>query len=337
MSVRAELIKLVIFVLVAIGVLWLLWSILLNSTGGDTKSYTAQFTDASGLHEGDNVRIAGVRVGRVDSMKLVNNHCDVTISIKAGQPIFQNTRAEIRYQNLIGQRYIAMVPGQGPAIPLSDGATIPLDRTQPSFDLSVLLNGFQPLFSVLKPSDLNQLSESLLQVMQGSETEIGPFLQQLSQATNSIADRDQILGAVITNLNQVLGNLSRKTPQFYALLDQGQRLVTGLNAHRNELFDSLDRLSSVTGKANHLLSDITPNLNYDITNTRKATDVFMQHKAGLRKTLITFPDFLGSVARITQYGSFINLYACSLSIGLLPNTPPIMLGTPNDPHSEVCR
>jgi phospholipid/cholesterol/gamma-HCH transport system substrate-binding protein len=335
--VRGELIKLTVFVLVALVILWGLWSVLLNATAGQTKTYTAEFTDASGLVEGDNVRIAGVRVGRVDSLELDGARAAVTFSVEAARPVFQNTRVEIRYQNLIGQRYVALVPGAGPAAPLPDGATIPVARTQPSFDLSALFNGFQPLFSVLKPDDVNRLSANLLQVLQGSQPEIGPLLGQITQVTNSIADRDQLLGAVIVNLNQVLGNLAEQGPRFYTLLDQGQRLVDGLNQNSGPLFDSVDRLSGLVGRTDDLVSDIAPDVTYDVKNARRATGVFVDNRRELRDTLQAFPSFLNSLGRISSYGSYINLYACNLSIGLVPNTPPVRLGTPGDPHSEVCR
>lgn len=337
MSVRAELVKLLVFALVAVAVLWVMWSVLLNSTSGATKTYTAQFTDVSGLNEGDNVRIAGVRVGRVDRMKLDDNHADVTMSVQADQPVFQNTLAEIRYQNLIGQRYIALVPGSGAATPLPDGGTIPLARTRPSFDLSVLLNGFQPLFSVLKPEDVNQLAGNLLQVLQGSQPEVGPLLDQITQVSDNIADRDQIIGTVVTNLNQVLGNLANKGPQFDQLLDQGQRLVGGLNHNSDRLFDSMDRLSRFTNQADDLVRDIAPDVNYDVRNTRRATDVFVEAEPELRDTLQSFPSFLNGLGRISQNGSFLQLYACNLSLYLTPNSPAIPLQQPNAPHSEVCR
>jgi phospholipid/cholesterol/gamma-HCH transport system substrate-binding protein len=337
MSVRAELVKLAVFLLVAVSVLWVLWSVLLNSTSGATHSYTATFTDVSGLNEGDNVRIAGVRVGRVDDMELHGKLADVTFSVQSDQTIFQNTVAEIRYQNLIGQRYIALVPGPGQAPALADGGHIPVDRTRPSLDLSILLNGFQPLFSVLKPEDINQLSGNLLAVLQGSQTELGPLLRQVDLLTNNIADRDQIIGTVVTNLNQVLGNLAGKGPEFDQLLDQGQRLVGGLNRHSDSIFDSLDRLDRTTRTTRDLVDDLRPDLDPALRDTRRATQVFADARPELANTLLAFPSFLNSLGRVTDYGSYINLYACSISLTILPDTPPIFLGVPGGPQSEVCR
>ncbi|HEX4252490.1 MAG TPA: MCE family protein [Pseudonocardia sp.] len=335
MSVRRELIKLIAFALVALAVLWLLWSTLLNVVSGETKSYVADFTDVSGLHEGDNVRIAGVRVGRVDALKLVDTHAEVTLTVQANQPVFENTRAVIRYQNLIGQRFVSLVPGPGAARPLPDGGRIPIGHTEPSFDLSALLNGFQPLFTVLQPADVNKLSDSIVAVLQGSGPEIDPLLDQTTQLTNSIADRDQIVGNVITNLNTVLDQLSGKGPELDSLIAQSRRLVDGLNSNTDEIFGSVERVREFTGNADDLISDIRSDVHTDVRNANRASETFVNAKGELDDTLTAFPTFLGGLARVTQYGSWLNLYACSITI----NIPPLPgIGTfPGDTHSEVCR
>ncbi|HZZ49021.1 MAG TPA: MCE family protein [Pseudonocardia sp.] len=341
MSVRNDLIKLIVFTVFAILVLWVLGATLLNTVAGDTKSYTAEFTDVSGLREGDSVRMAGVRVGRVDSMKLDGTHAAVTMSIAANQPVFQNTGAIIRYQDLVGQRYVAMVPGAGPAGPLPDGGVIPLDRTQPSIDLSTLLNGFQPLYQVIKPAEVNQLSENLLQVLQGTAPDIGPLLEQTARLTNTVADRDQIIGQVIVNLNEVLTQLAGKGPQLDGVLAQAHRLVDGLNSNSNTIFDSLDRVRDASNEGRHLLSDIRPDLRYDIDRAGDvADDVFGRNRQELRGTLAGFPAFLDGLSRVSSYGSWINLYVCHGAIVPAPGLPPLrsdVLAGGHPKHTEVCR
>lgn len=337
MNVRAELIKLVVFGLVAVGVLVLLWGTLVNAVGAPTRTYTAEFTDVSGLRPGDNVRVAGVRVGRVDAMELVGTRAEVTMSVRADQPVFENTRVVIRYQNLVGQRFVSLVPGAGPARPLVDGAHIPASRTEPSLDLSALMGGFEPLFTVLKPADVNRLSENIVQVLQGSGPRIGPLLEQIAQVTNDIADRDKIIGEVVENLNAVLDQVAGKDPELGELLTQSRRLVDGLNGRTAGIFGSLERVRAFTGSANGLVSDIRPDLHRDIGAATDASKVFLGEKQALADTLHGLPGFLGGLGRVTQYGSWLNLYTCNIAISPGPGLPAVPVGGPDDPHSEVCR
>jgi len=339
-SVRKELIKLIAFSLVALAVLWLLWSTLLNVTAGATRTYTADFSDVSGLREGDNVRIAGVRVGRVETMTLVGTHAEVEMSVLADQPVFENTRAVIRYQNLVGQRFVSLVPGAGAARPLPDGGRIPIQHTEPSFDLSALLNGFQPLFTVLQPADVNKLSDNIVAVLQGADPEIDPLLDQTTQLTNSIADRDQVIGSVITNLNTVLDQLAGKGPELDSLIDQSRRLVNGLNSNTDTIFGSVQRVREFTGNAEDLISDIRPDIRRDIRSASRAAEVYADAKSDLSDTLRAFPPFLAGVARVTQYGSWVNLYACSISVNIPPVAEinlDVLKPLVGDTHSEVCR
>lgn len=332
-----QLVKLGLFTLVGILLMWILGSTLLNATNGITKTYVADFTDVTGLHEGDNVRIAGVRVGRVDDIELADSHAEVTMSVRADQPVFENTQVIIRYQNLVGLRYVALVPGEGPARPLADGAHIPSERTEPSFDLSALFNGFAPLFAVLQPAELNQLAGNLVQVLQGSGPEIAPLLGQVAKLTNTIADRDKVIGSVIDNLNAVLDQLATKGPQTDELITQGRRLVDGLNANTGPFFTALDKVRTFSGDTEDLLGDIRPDLRTTIRKGADAAQVFDGQRDGLRDLVKQLPPTLAGLTRVTQYGSWVNTYLCSVTLTAPGTDTPFYGPSPGDTHTEVCR
>ncbi|HEY9413712.1 MAG TPA: MlaD family protein [Pseudonocardia sp.] len=332
-----QLVKLAIFAAIALLLMWILGSTLLNATNAPTRSYVAEFTDVTGLHEGDNVRVAGVRVGRVEDVELAATHADVTISVRSDQPVFENTRVLIRYQNLVGVRYVALVPGDGPARPLAEGAHIPASRTEPSFDLSALFNGFAPLFAVLQPAELNQLAGNLVQVLQGSGPEISPLLRQVATLTNTIADRDQVIGSVIDNLNAVLDQLATKGPQTDELITQGRRLVDGLNANTGPFFTALDKVRTFSGDAQDLLDDVRPDLRDTIRRGADAADVFNGQRDELKQVLTGAPPALAGLDRAMQYGSWVNFYLCEGTV-TAPGTGTTLYGpTPQDTHTEVCR
>lgn len=143
MRFRGPLIGLTVFMTVALTLGWLVYATLLREVSGSTTAYSAIFTDVYGLREGDDVRMAGVRVGRVQKIELVDNErARVDFVVQNDQKLYGNTIASVTYQNIVGQRYVGLSPGKsgGPAgdTVLAAGATIPVERTDPSFDVTTL-------------------------------------------------------------------------------------------------------------------------------------------------------------------------------------------------------
>ena len=182
----------------------------------------------SGLEGGNFVRIAGVEVGKVkniaiqpDSTVLVEFTADDSVVLTEG------SRAAIRYDDLIGGRYLALEEGAGGVKRLNPGDTIPLSRTEPALDLDALIGGFRPLFRALDPDQVNALTGQLIAAFQGQGGTIGSFLTQAAALTNTLADRDQLIGQVIINLNTVLGSLGDQSDQFAKAVDSLSELVDG--------------------------------------------------------------------------------------------------------------
>src|SRR5262249_14397736 len=159
----------------------------------------------SGLKDGNFVRIAGVEVGKVKKIT-VNDDATVTVTFSADDSVVltQGSRAAVRYENLIGDRYMAVEEGAGSVHVLAPGQTIPIERTQPALDLEALIGGFRPLLRALDPDQVNALTGQLIQAFQGQGATISSFLSQTAAVTNTLADRDQLIGEVISNLNILL-------------------------------------------------------------------------------------------------------------------------------------
>lgn len=115
------------FAVLATLLTYTIWSTLQRSVPGNTTSYSAVFTDVLGLRIGDDVRMAGVRVGRIDKIDFTDNYiAKVDFQIEARQHLTDTTKALVRYQNLIGQRYLALAPGTG------EGAVVPMRLADPA-------------------------------------------------------------------------------------------------------------------------------------------------------------------------------------------------------------
>ncbi|HEX3829994.1 MAG TPA: MlaD family protein [Sporichthyaceae bacterium] len=312
MTVRGAAVRLTIFAAISGLIALLLFNTLSNSVGRSTGRYTAMFDDASGLHSGDNVRVAGVRVGRVDSVSLDGGAAKVAFTVNRSQSLFTNTRVAIRYQNLIGQRFLALLPGNGTAPVLASGSKIPQTATEDALDLTVVINGFQPLFEVISPDDINRLSASIVAVLQGEGGSLVNLLRTTSQLTGHLADRDQLIGRVISNFATVLTDVGQRDGQVDDLIGQLRRLAAAGAADRDQIGGSIDALSGLTDATTDLLRDIRPQLKADLSRLEKVAGTYAGAQTAFGEAVQGLPVALASFARIMQYGSWTNLYLCNV-------------------------
>src|SRR5918994_479828 len=197
----ADLVKLLIFMITTGLATGLLVITIGNLSFGATKTYKAEFVDATGVVDGDDVRVAGVKVGTVQDIEVVDNtRALVTFTVDEETRVDDSTHATIRFRNLIGQRYISLTQvGNGGDV-LEEEDTIPVARTQPALDLTVLFNGFKPLFEALSPDDINTLSYEIVQVFQGEGGTLESLLGSTASLTQTLADRDEVIGDLLENL-----------------------------------------------------------------------------------------------------------------------------------------
>ena len=182
---------------------------------GSTNGYSAVFADASRLKAGDSVRVAGIRVGTVNSVSL---RPDKTVLVKfdADRDIVltTGTKAAVRYLNLVGDRYLELVDGPGSTEDPPPGSQIPVDRTAPALDLDLLLGGLKPVIQGLNPQDVNALTASLLQIFQGQGGTLESLLSKTSSFSNALADNNQVIEQLIDNLNTVVATLAKDGDKF---------------------------------------------------------------------------------------------------------------------------
>ena len=237
-GVVAPLVKLVIFMVVTVAATALLAISIANVDLSKTEAYTARFSDATLLLPGDDVRIAGVRVGQVEEVGIVDRkQAQVTFSVSANRQLPKNVTAQIKFRNLVGQRYVSLTQGAGgdPNAVLRPGDTIPLEHTRPALDLTELFNGFKPLFRALSPDDVNKLSYEIIQVLQGEGGTVESLLAHTASLTSAIAGKDQVIGQVINNLNSALTTINSRGDKLSDLIVQVQQLVSGLAADRKSV------------------------------------------------------------------------------------------------------
>jgi phospholipid/cholesterol/gamma-HCH transport system substrate-binding protein len=346
MKFRAPLIGLTLFMVVALTLTWLVYVSLRRDVAGDTAKYSAAFTDVYGLREGDDVRMAGVRVGRVENVELDGKLAKVAFVVQTDQHLYGNTVASVTYQNIVGQRYLGLSLGpEGSQQLLPPGSVLPLARTEPSFDVTALLNGYEPLFSLLNPQDADNLTKGIIASLQGDSSSLTMLISQTSTLTETFAGRDQALGAVITNLNKVLGNLAQQNDNLDGVITQTRQVVGQLDQRRPELVSSVGSLSRTMNRLSASATDVYP-----------ALREFVDRKPGVARHLMdvepqvaffgdNIPLLLKGLVRVGNQGAYGNAYVCDVNfMGFFPglnDVVPIIVAaaTPGNKtwHTPRCR
>ncbi len=306
-----DTVRLAIFVVVTTIATALLAVTIGNISFNATTKYRAVFTDVVGLNKGDDIRIAGVRVGQVDKIALYQDTMAmVTFSVDADQVLDTSTHATMRYRNLVGNRYIALTEGVGGGSRMKKNDVIGKDRTAPALDLSVLFNGFKPLFTALTPADVNQFAFEVIKVLQGEGGTIESLLARTASLTTTLADADQVIGDLITNLTSTLQIVSQRQANFSQLLVNLQRFITGLSQDINPILGSLGSINSLNTKTAGLLQQTRVPLKADLDQLRTIASTLDDTQAIWVKTLQKMPDKLNTMTRTASYGSWFNFFLC---------------------------
>ncbi|MET9485462.1 MCE family protein [Nocardia sp. NPDC006630] len=210
--------RLAAFATVMLVVLGMVVIAIRQPVSGSTDGYRAIFTDANGLHTGDDVRMYGVRVGKVESIALEHDQAVVRLTVRRSSAIYDNSRLAIRYQNLTGQRYLDIQRDTAPAARTAPGATLGVDRTIPSFDVTSLFNGLKPVLATLSPEAINTFSESMLAVIEGDGNGVGPALDAIGRLSQYVGNRQLVISTLIQNMSEISDKIGGRSPQLVTLL-----------------------------------------------------------------------------------------------------------------------
>ena len=294
-----------------------------------TYSYSAEFSNASGLRDGQFVRASGVEVGKVKKVKLTDGGKPVRVDFDVDRsvPLYQSTTAHIRYLNLIGDRYVELKRGEGEGADrvLPPGGFIPASRTQPALDLDALIGGFKPLFRALDPQKVNTIASAIITVFQGQGGTINDILDQTAQLTSRLAERDQAIGEVIKNLNIVLDTTVKHRKEFDQTVDNFEKLITGLQNHADPLAAGTASISNTAGTVADLLADNRALLHKALNYLEAIQQPIVDQRDQYNDLIQRFPTALNQLGRaIGVYGDWVNFYVCDITLlenGLQPGGP----------------
>src|ERR1700730_10667993 len=312
-NLRGTVVGLGIFLTVCLLTAFLLVSVFVQVRFGAGSTYYAEFNNVTNLRKGKLVRIAGGGASKGNNMS-INAAAAVRVEFTAEKSVTltEGTRAVLRYDNLFGDRYLALEEGAGGLKTLRPGQAIPLSRTEPALDLDALIGGFRPLFRALNPDQVNELSKLFIQAFQDQGPTIGTFLDQAAAVTNTLADRDLLIGQVVDNLNVVLGSLGGQSDRLDKAVTSLSQLVHGLAARKTDISNAVAYTNAAAGSIADLLSHARAPFQEVVHQTDRVAGIAEADHDYLDNLLNTLPDKYQALNRQAIYGDFFTFYLCDV-------------------------
>ena len=307
---RGTTIKLAAFTIVTIVITFWLASIIGKlSLFQDTYQIDAVFTDATGILNGDPVKIAGVGIGKVTGFQVEEGEAIVTMEINGDVEIPDNSFADIKFLNLLGQRVINIERAENPSsIALEDGGELPVTQTSPALDLSVVFNNLRPLIQSTNPEDINTVARAVLAVFKGKEGDLAAILGNLGDLSKTLADKDQRLARLVEDLDELTQVLNRKSGSVRTGLRNFTEFMESLARVTPRIERVVDQLNDASTKFGGVVARNRSNLDQELADLKLLLDIVNDELGPLDKVAKNLKEVLLSTARSQGYGKWWNLY-----------------------------
>ncbi|HEX3783954.1 MAG TPA: MCE family protein [Pseudonocardiaceae bacterium] len=296
-----------IVVLVVIGLLTY-YSDDLPIIGGGT-TYTADFSEAAGLVSGNEVRVAGVKVGKVTGVSLDGAKVKVSFKVKDTWVGNASTVA-IKIKTLLGEKYLAVDPLGGAA--QNPDATIPLGRTVSPYDVTDAFNGLADTVGQINTSQLAQSFEAISNTFSNTGPDVHSTLQGLSALSETISSRDNQLAQLLANTKQITGDLANEDTQFTELLNDGGQLLTELQQRRDAISALLTGTQQLATQLSGLVTDNDKTLGPALSELDQVTTVLRNNQDNLNKALQLAGPYYRLVGNTLGSGHWMDTYLCGL-------------------------
>jgi phospholipid/cholesterol/gamma-HCH transport system substrate-binding protein len=279
--------------------------------GGDT--YYAEFSEAGGLQSGDEVRIAGVKVGEVKDIALDGNVVRVEFLLDKGVDFGPDTEAVIRVKTLLGDMFVGLEPeGSGQ---LDPGDTIPIDNTTAPYDV---VDAFSDLSDTTTRIDTGQLAtafDTVSELLEGTPDEIRGTLTGLSRLSRNIAARDTQINSLLQNLDKVSGVLADRNEELVQLFEDGSVLFQAVSARRESIHNLLVATQQLSGQLRGLVADTREDLGPALAELSDVLDILKKNEENLDASLRLMAPFYRVFANTLGNGSWWDSF--------IQNVPPV--------------
>jgi phospholipid/cholesterol/gamma-HCH transport system substrate-binding protein len=279
--------------------------------GGDT--YYAAFSEAGGLKANDEVRVAGVRVGKVDAVELDGDHVKVTFKVQRGVDFGKDSRAAIKVKTLLGAMFLSLEPAGGGQ--LEEGTTIPVSRTTSPYDVVEAFSGLAETSEKIDTAQLANSLNTLRDLTRNTPEEFRGALKGVSALSRNLASRDEQINTLLTNLRKVSGVLGDRSDDIVQLMKDSDVLFTALVARRQAVHRLLVSTSTMSKELTLLVRQSRADLKPALTNLDTVVDVLIKNQDNLDETLRLMAPFYRVFANTLGNGPWFDTY--------IQNMPPV--------------
>ncbi|MEV6701845.1 MCE family protein [Streptomyces sp. NPDC051453] len=277
---------------------------------GDGKTYSAAFSEAGGLKPGDEVRIAGVKVGKVEDVDLDGGHVKVTFKIKGDPEFGTGTGASIRVKTILGAKYLALHP-KGPG-QLRPGSEIPLKRTVPAYDV---VQAFSDLTTTTEKVDTDRLAkalDTLSTTFEDSPAEIRASIKGLSKISRTVASRDKALGELLDHANGVTGVLAEHSEDFSALVKDGDKLFKEISKRRTAIHKLLKSSIALGIELSGLVDDNNKEIGPALKGLNRVVRMLEKNQSSLDRSVKLIAPYVRVFSNTLGNGRWFDSYIQNL-------------------------
>ena len=288
---------------------------------GDRYELRATFDDVAGLYAGDDVRLAGLPVGQVSGIDVVDGRAVVRFGIDQDVALPTDTEVSVRWRNLIGQRYLSLVAGSEPGM-LVDGDE--LVRTGDVVDLGRLVNQLSPLARSVNPEDINRILTTLVAAFEGNEANFDAMLDDLTSLSAVLADRDELIGQMLADFATVSDAVAARDEQIRSMVSNLAAL-SGTFADTQGLLDTaLVEFTGFTDGAERLLSGSAADLGGLLGQLSVLTDTAVADLGTIEGAITSFPPMLEALQPTINRGAFLRVNLLCVALGPGPCPIPLL-------------
>lgn len=274
-----------------------------NPVDAKMVTYRADFTDASGLHENGDVRFRGKRIGKVKSVELEHDadgrpYARVEFTMESDQKLTSTTKLAIKYQNLTGVRYLDVRQDGEPGRMISHATT---SQTVPSFDITGLFNGLQPVLTTMNADEVNKFSENAIALLQGDGSGLGPMLESTQKLANYAKNRQQLISTLTANLARIADTMGGRSPQVMGFLEAVDLPISSAMTVLDEFAVTASAGPALFEPVERLLVALGINENFDVDEFLQTSFTSMEEAL---KSFQLMPNALAGLRGIDTRASF---------------------------------